>query len=288
MPFQSSDIVLVTGGNGHVGQHLLSQLLSLPVTPTVRTTVRSQRAASQVQNFFEDEVTRGKLDIVLVPDITAANAFDKVLDGVTHIAHVASPLIVGAVDVEKDLLIPAIHGTISLLRSALKFKSIKSVVLTGSFASVVDVSKGWRPGYTYTPSDWNPITYETASDPKLDLTQWDQTWRLYITYMASKKLAEKAAWELWNEQKPSWDFNMVLPNYIVGPYLLPISMPDGMSYSNQLVWTASSGQELPALDYPYWVDVRDVARAHIAVLERPEITGQRFILSSRGLTYSDV
>jgi hypothetical protein len=69
--------------------------------------------------------------------------------------------------------------------------TLQSVVLTSSFASVVDVQHGWRPGFTYEPTMWNPITRSFAADPNLDLTQWPETWRPYVTYSASKKLAEK-------------------------------------------------------------------------------------------------
>ncbi|KAH8817292.1 ketoreductase [Xylogone sp. PMI_703] len=288
MAFQASDIVLLTGGNGHVGQHMIDQLLSLPTSPTIRTTVRSSKAASQLEQKFNDSITNGKLEVVIVADITAPNVFDNVLDRVTHVAHVASPLIVGAADVENELLIPAIQGTIGLLKSASRIKSIKSVVVTSSFASVFDPAKGWRKGYTYTSADWNPIDYETAKDRSLDLSQWPETWRPYITYMASKKLAEKAAWDFWNSGYPPWALNVVLPTYIIGPYILPIHMPDDMSYSNQLVWSVASGENLPRLDYPHWVDVRDVAKAHIQVLQRLDIRGQRYILAPRGLTYSEI
>ncbi|RFU24818.1 hypothetical protein B7463_g11523, partial [Scytalidium lignicola] len=288
MASQASDIVLLTGGNGHVGQHMIEQLLALPTSPIIRTTVRSGRAVSQLEQKFGDAIANGKLNAVIVADITTPNAFDDVLNRVTHVAHVASPLIIGATDIENELLIPTIQGTVGLLKSASKIKSVKSVVITSSFAAVFDPAKGWRKGYTYTLSDWNPITYETAKDPSLDLTRWPETWRPYITYIASKKLAEKAAWDFWNTEKPQWDLNFVLPTYIIGPYLLPISMLDGMSYSNKLVWEVALAEKLPNLNYPHWVDVRDVAKAHIQVLQHPVIRSQRYILAPTRLTYSEM
>lgn len=61
-------------------------------------------------------------------------------------------------DVTKDLLTPAIKGTTEILKSAQKYgPSVKRVVVTSSFASVVDLSQGNRPGYAYSEKDWNPV-----------------------------------------------------------------------------------------------------------------------------------
>lgn len=70
--------------------------------------------------------------------------------GVTHVAHVASPLIITQDDVEKNVLQPAIRGTTGIMLSAAKSPTVKHVVVTSSFGAVADISKGWRPGYTYT------------------------------------------------------------------------------------------------------------------------------------------
>jgi hypothetical protein len=42
------------------------------------------------------------------------------------------------------------------------------------------------------------------------------------------------------------------------------------------------------MNHTYWVDVRDVAKAHIEALQREEAVGKRFILAPWGTTYSNV
>lgn len=54
-------------------------------------------------------------------------------------------------DTEKDLLLPAIHATTNILTAALKVPTIKSIVVTSSFASVVDVAY-WDPNLDLTSS----------------------------------------------------------------------------------------------------------------------------------------
>jgi NADPH-dependent methylglyoxal reductase len=83
---------------------------------------------------------------------------------------------------------------------------------------------------------------------------------------------------------------MILPTYIGGPNILPLTEgPDSLSLSQNLLWqTATDPLKLPALDCPGWVDVRDVARAHINALVKPEAAGKRWIISAELATYSDV
>jgi hypothetical protein len=131
--------------------------------------------------------------------------------------------VIGVQDTEKDLLLPAIHGTTNILTAALKVPTIKSIVVTSSFASVVDVAYWKRPGYTYSSTDWNPITYAEAADPNLDLTRWPEQHRPFITYMASEKLAGSAALELYGDKEPQWSLSPPLPTYIGGPYILPLA-----------------------------------------------------------------
>ena len=81
-------------------------------------------------------------------------------------------------------MLPAINGTKSILEAALKEPRIKRIVLTSSFAAVVDRGRGPWPGHTYTAADWNPITYSegVVGDP-------------IAGYRAGRKFAERAAWD---------------------------------------------------------------------------------------------
>lgn len=57
----------------------------------------------------------------------------------------------------------AIVGTTGILRAVIKSApTVKKVVITSSFASIVDGDKGSRPGYKYSEQDWNPVTLKEA------------------------------------------------------------------------------------------------------------------------------
>jgi nucleoside-diphosphate-sugar epimerase len=70
--------------------------------------------------------------------------------GIDAICHVASPFHFKPKDNEKDLLLPAIQGTIGLLESALKFPSIKRIVVTSTMATISNIGRGVWPGKVYT------------------------------------------------------------------------------------------------------------------------------------------
>jgi len=258
--------------------------------PKFRGAVRSESSAAGLKQVFASHIASGTLEIVYIPDIARLGAFDTAVKECTHIAHIASPLVVGARDVEEEVLVPAVQGMVGLLKSALHVKSLQSVVVTASFAAVLDPMHGLRPGYAYTSKDWLPISYEAAADPDLDLSFWPELYRPFITYMASKKLAEEAAWNFYHEVKPSWRFNTVNPPYIGGPNVLPLpKRADSLSFSQKLIWNVASskpGDKLTEVDFPYWVDVRDVARVHVRALIATAADGERFVVGKHKTTYA--
>jgi nucleoside-diphosphate-sugar epimerase len=77
--------------------------------------------------------------------------------------------------------------------------TVTRVVITSSFASIIDPSKGNWPGKVYSEADWNPVTIEEADrDPSTG-------------YRASKTLAEKAAWKFVEGEKPNFDIATINP-----------------------------------------------------------------------------
>ena len=73
-----------------------------------------------------------------------------------QVIHTASPFQTSVNDNEKELLLPAIQGTKGVLKSIkAKNPAVRRVIITSSFASIVDMTKGDRPEHTYTEKDWN-------------------------------------------------------------------------------------------------------------------------------------
>ncbi|QRV98032.1 NADPH-dependent methylglyoxal reductase GRE2 protein [Ceratobasidium sp. AG-Ba] len=93
-------------------------------------------------------------------------------------------------------------------------------------------------------------------------------------YRGSKKLAEKAAWDFIENEKPGFDL-------VYGPALQEVTSLDQLNHSSTAFYAVFSGKDKELKQAPVWiwVDVRDVAKAHLAAIETPEAGNNRFLVS---------
>lgn len=264
--------VLLTGGSGFIAAHVLDQLIQKGYS--VVTTVRSTAKADRIRAAYS-KIGRDRLDFVIVEDIAQNNAFDDAVVSsppFEAVIHTASPFHFNVTNVQQDLLDPAIKGTTGLLKSIVKnAPTVKYVVITSSFASVVNPFKGSWPAHTYTERDWNPITLEQASE---DIPNG---------YRASKTFAEKAAWEFMQQEKPSFTLTTLCPPQVFGPVISHLDSLDSLNTSNKVIRDLTQGKfkpKIPPNATFYWVDVRDLARCHILALERPQAANERFLVTT--------
>jgi nucleoside-diphosphate-sugar epimerase len=165
------------------------------------------------------------------------------------VIHLASPFVLNATDYEKDLFDPAVNGTVGILKAVKKnAPQVKRIVITSSFASVLDPNKGTRPGYTYTEADWNPITREEAK--RADGT---------VAYLVSKTLAEKAAFDFVESEKPNFSISTLLPPMVYGPLLHGVESLSKLNTSSGDFYRLFNGseKEVPETGFYAYVDVRD-------------------------------
>jgi nucleoside-diphosphate-sugar epimerase len=150
--------------------------------------------------------------------------------------------------------------------------NISRVVITSSFASVLDANRKGPPYFTYTGADWNPLSYAESIDPATSAV---------IAYRGSKKFAELEAWNYVKTQKPNFDLVALCPPMTFGPVVHPVSGVDKLNESNAMLWKIASGASpLPVSRVPFWIDVRDLATAHVEALLRPDVAGKRFVPAS--------
>lgn len=140
--------------------------------------------------------------------------------------------------------------------------------MTSSFASVMNAGRKGPPYFIYTGRDWNPLTYQESIAPGTPS---------HIAYRGAKKFAEKAAWDFVREQKPNFDLVTLCPSMTFGPIVHPISSMDQLNESNAMLWKIAQGQPLATARVPSWIDVRDLALAHVEALLRPSAGGKRYI-----------
>ncbi|KAF2466080.1 NAD dependent epimerase/dehydratase [Lindgomyces ingoldianus] len=259
--------VLVTGATGFIGAHVVDGLLKrgCKVRAATRSTLKGQLLKQARPQYAS------QLDIVQTSDFSEAVSFREAVKDVTGVVHVASPFSYSVKDNEKELIRPAIEGVKAILEASAASPNIKRVVITSSFASIMNADLKVPPRYTYTADDWNPLSYEESVAKETSAV---------IAYRGSKKFAELGAWNFVKERNPEFDIVTLCPPMTFGPIRHPVSNLAELNESNANLWKVASGQELPVSRVPFWVDVRDLATAHVEALLRPEAGGKRFTVAS--------
>ncbi|KAG4430975.1 hypothetical protein IFR05_013546 [Cadophora sp. M221] len=287
--------ILVTGGSGYVAAHVLNSFLSRGYN--VRTTVRSQATAERVKKSHTQYLDR--LSFAIVKDVATPGAHDEAVKGVDGVVHTASPFKMQVTSNKHDLLDPAINGTLSLLTSIQTHNPLIShVVITSSFASILDLSLGSRPGYTYSEKDWNPITYDAAADASTPGA---------VAYCASKALAERAVFDYVSttqeeegkaQVKPNFNITTLCPPVVYGPAVENSieSLDLGkMNTSSADIYRLVNGseKEVPETSFFAFVDVRDLGEVHVKAYEKglereKRERAERYLVASGGYTYQQV
>jgi nucleoside-diphosphate-sugar epimerase len=96
--------VQITGITGYIGFQTL--VLALQRKYSVRGVVRSERNIEGLRSksaVIAQSHDNGQLEFAIVPDFLKPNAVDEILEGITVIVHLASPLAYG-IEVSRILL----------------------------------------------------------------------------------------------------------------------------------------------------------------------------------------
>lgn len=199
----------------------------------------------------------------------------------------ASPFTTSFTDPVKEILKPAIQGTITVLKAiAAHAPCVERVVITSSLAAIVNPRQKID---IYDESSWNPVTMQEASGnvriayggSKVSSSCMYFGGVLLMTVIQA--LAERAAWDFVNKEKPNFDLVAINPPLVFGPILKILSVAR-MNTSNQRIYDMLQGKfaggQLPPTGVFLWADVRDVATSHVNALEIAEAGGQRFLLTA--------
>lgn len=268
--------VLLTGGSGFIAAHIVDILLQhgFDTVVTVRSDEKGQKILENHPNLPKE-----KLSYVIVKDVAEEGAFDEAVKSsppFDYVLHTASPFHFNVQDPVKDFLDPAIKGTTGILKAIKAYApTVKRVVVTSSFAAIIN-SKQHPP--VYNEEQWNPVTWEEAMDPSQ-------------VYRASKTFAEKAAWDFVEKEKPNFDIATINPPLVFGPIVHYLNSLEAINTSNKRFKDFVQGNlkdELPATGTFLWVDVRDVALAHVRAIEVAEAGGKRFFVTNGFFSNKDL
>ena len=250
--------VLVTGGTGFVGVHCILQLLQQGYR--VKTTLRSMKRKDEVLDMLkEGGIQHFEHLEFFETDLTKDDNWDKALAGCDFVLHVASPIYLKVPKDENEMIVPAVEGTLRVLKAA-RNAGVQRVVMTSNFGAV---------GYSHTDTT-KIITEESWTDPNE---------KGLSAYNKSKVLAEKAAWDFIQREGGSLELATVNPMGIFGPALGP-DISSGFELLKKIL--DGSMKRIPNITIGI-VDVRDVADLHIRAMTHPAAKGQRFLALAGGI-----
>jgi len=241
-----TDRVLLTGITGYIGEHCAAELLraGYEVVGVVRSFPKGLATKSALAQVAPvDRLSFMKADLL------SDDGWAEAMSGATFVMHVASPFVLAEPRDENELIAPAVEGTRRVVAAAQR-AGVRRLVLTSSTFAVI----AGKPTGRYGPEAWS----DTAAN--------------IGAYAKSKTLAERAAWNAVGAGQ--MELTVINPGGVFGPSLG--AQMDGQSVA---MMTSMIGGKMPMVPDMSMgmIDVRDVARLHLAALTAEGAAGKRFI-----------
>lgn len=247
-------MILVTGGTGLVGAHLLLHLLQ--ENEAVRAIYRSQSSVEKTKNLFRQENQIALFDKIewFDADITDIPALEKAFKNVTHVYHCAALISFDTHD-EELLRKTNIEGTANVVNCCVDF-NVKKICHVSSIAALGDAKEGETV-----------ITEETEWNPEKN----------HGDYALTKYGAET---EVWRASQEGLDVVIVNPGVIFGKGF-------GTVGSGQLLQKIQNGFPFYTKGSTGITAVDDVVNIMIQLMKSP-ISGERFTIVSENIILQDL
>ena len=248
-------MILVTGGTGLLGSHLLFDLVSSG--KQVRALKRKSSNTDMVRkifSYYSADVDKLFARIQWVDgNIMDFASVDDALEGIEYVYHAGAVVSFYPKD-HKEMLRTNIEGTANLVNMCIARKIRKFCYVS----SVAVLGRAVNTGIS-------------------DETTWWQPSKKNSVYGQSKFGAER---EIWRGMEEGLNAYIVNPSVILGPGF----WDGGNSGLFSLVW---KGLKYYTRGINGYIDVRDLSKA-MRMLMESDISGERFIVSSENCSYQQV
>ncbi len=255
MALRTNMTVLVTGAAGFIGAHVVQQLLA--EGKSVRATVREKANADFLNTFPTHK--DASLEIVEM-NLFEQETVDRAVRECVTVIHCAAALMVGVKDPVLEVVNPSVTGTENLCAAIAKAGTVQTIIHTSSVAAI---RRTRHPnGHVFSSSDW----CDDAS-PELN------------PYGFAKAEAERRMRTFVEQHDENVRPRLVTihPSIVFGPVFHKRHTRGSMAYLKHFTG------RLPFVlrTYLNYVDVRDVAKAHVAAIDSGT-NGGRYILHKEG------
>jgi nucleoside-diphosphate-sugar epimerase len=250
---------IVTGANGYVGRAVVQVLLE-DKDQSVLCLVRPSRVDTEREYWKSCQNVRVMPYDMVDGGTTIADAIESCSsDGSEEICvyHIAS--VFGPTEDHVQTANDNVQGTVDLVHALGKVPNAR-LVLTSSMAALRGTGQDPLNGKFYTHEDWN-------TKSKLG-----ENWG--ASYQWSKAESEKQATTLAKQ----YDLPMtsLCPSFVFGPPTDNSNLSSSFSITLVGQWVRGESPVQSRL----CVDIRDIARAHVAAGTREEAKGKRFVVST--------
>lgn len=251
-------MVLVTGGTGLVGAHLLLHLIENG--QTVRAIYRNQTNIQKTKSVFElykkadlfDKIDWLEADILDVPSLETA------FIDIEYVYHCAALISFDPKD-EEALRKTNIEGTANMVNFSIA-KSIKKFCFISSIAALGDLAP--HETYITEETDWNP------EKPHSD-------------YAISKYGAEM---EVWRGLQEGLDVIIINPGVILGPIPKTKKHEQG---SGEIYQRVANGLSFYTLGSTGFITINDVVKITFELM-KSDIKNERFTLIADNIIFRDL
>ena len=247
-------MILVTGGTGLVGAHLLLHLLQK--NEAVRAIYRSEKTIEKTRNLFRSENQMDLFEKIewIIADITDIPALEKAFQNVTQVYHCAALI---SFDTNDEALLRKVNieGTANVVNCCIDFKVTK-LCHVSSIAALGDVKEGETI-----------ITEETEWNPEKN----------HGDYALTKYGAET---EVWRGSQEGLEVVIVNPGVIFGKGF-------GTAGSGELLQKIQKGFPFYTKGSTGITAVDDVVKIMIQLMNS-SISGERFTIVSENIILQDL
>lgn len=257
---------MLTGGTGYLGSWVVKSLLEKGYI--VRLAVRNKN--DQIKTGYLVDIAKHSLGSLELweADLLREGSFNEVAKGCQYIIHLASPFTLRFTDPQKELIDPALKGTQNVLEAANASGSVEKVVLTSSVAAIHGDN-----------IDMKALGIEEFTEEQFNYSSSLQ----HQPYSFSKVTAEKEAWKI-HDKQDQWRLVVINPAMVMGPPLNKNTNSESLVLMKDLL-TGKYRSGAPDLMFGF-VDVRDVAQAHVLAMENDQAVG-RYLLAERVMSIFD-
>jgi len=260
-----SKIIVVTGITGFIAKHVAAQLLDLGfvVRGTLRNPDKKQQVRKAISSMCSEKALE-RLELVTC-DLLDDEGWQEAMSGGSALMHLAAYVPAKEPKDPTTVIRPSLEGTQRVFGFA-RAARIKRIIMTSSIAAI---------GYGH---DIKSKSVNLTADDWTNIAGLKGGW----SYAEAKVLAEKKAWEVAKENRS--DLTCICPSMVLGP------APDTDISASMKIVLRLMNRQVPALPPGGMsvVDVRDVAKIHVAALGNDDTIDQRIIASAHYIKFAEV